>query len=53
MFYKGHNTLKGLHTVTVVETAILGVHTYSITVESVEDPRYITAQDANRDACVV
>lgn len=29
------------------------VHTYSVTVEGVEDPGYIAAQDANRDACVV
>lgn len=26
---------------------------YSITIESVEDPRYIAAQDANRNACIV
>lgn len=31
----------------------LTVCSYSITVESVEDPRYITAEDAHRDAGVV
>lgn len=38
---------------TLSQNAILSVQTYSITVERVEKPRYVTAQDANRDACVV
>lgn len=49
--YKSHIIKRS--TISVTQVIILSVHTYSITVESVEDPRYITAQDTNRDACVV
>lgn len=46
---------KGQHVneIAATVTSTLNLYTYSITVESIENTRHITAQNANRDACIV